>query len=129
MMQKKCEVTEMGCNGNCESCGGCARELVLTRDELDMLALLGQIPFWPVARKREDTVPVFLELQERSPEAYSVILQCMAQKGLISLDFDKPLRGFDDGAYAGYPIRGSMALTQRGQAVLEMLEHQGVREE
>ena len=47
-------------------------------------------------------------------------------KGLISLDFDKPLKGFDMSAYAAYPIHGSLALTQRGQTVLELLDYQGI---
>lgn len=113
-----------GCDGNCAKCSGCARELVLTQKELDFLRYLGQIPFLPVARKREDDIPVYLE--EGAPEDVSVLLQCLEKKGLISLDFDKPLTGFDDGAYAAYPIRGSMALTQRGQQVLQLVEYQGV---
>ena len=50
----------------------------------------------------------------------------LEQKNLVSLDYDKPLRGFDERAYAAYPIRGSMALTQRGQQVLELMEIQGI---
>ena len=90
---------------------------------------LGQIPFLPVARNMGDLTPVYLEEQDRSVEEYSLILQCLEKKGLISLDFDKPLRSFDDSAYAAYPIRGSMALTERGHAVLELLERQGITEE
>ena len=56
----------------------------------------------------------------------SLILQCLEKKGLISLDYDKPLRGFDEKAYEAYPIRGSMALTERGQKVMELLEYQGI---
>ena len=119
----------MGCNGNCGSCGGCARELVLTEQEAAFLMKLGQIPFLPVARNMGDLTPVYLEERDRSVEEYSLILQCLEKKGLISLDFDKPLRSFDDSAYAAYPIRGSMALTERGQAVLELLERQGITEE
>ena len=119
----------MGCNGNCGSCGGCARELVLTAWEIEMLQKLGQIPFLPVARKMGDLEPVYLEEQDRSREEYSLILTLLEKKGLISLDFALPLKGFDDSAYAAYPIRGSMALTQRGQQVLDMLELQGIREE
>lgn len=119
----------MGCNGNCGSCGGCARELVISEKEMEFLKKLGQIPFLPVARKMGDLTPVYLEEGDTSAEEYSLILQCLEKKGLISLDFDMPLRGFDDAAYADYPIRGSMALTQRGQLVLDMLEKQGIREE
>ena len=118
----------MGCNGNCASCGGCARELVITPWEAEMLQKLGQIPFLPVARKMGDFEPVYLEDQDHSQEEYSLILQCLEKKGLISLDFAEKIRGFDDSAYAAYPIRGSMALTQRGQQVLEMMEVQGIGE-
>lgn len=118
-----------GCGGGCAACGGCARELLLTRGEVDMLRRLGQIPFLPIARRMDDGTPVYLEDQDRSAEEYSLILACMEKKGLISLDFDRPLASFDDSAYAAYPIRGSMALTARGQNVLEMLELQGLQEE
>ncbi len=112
-----------GCTGDCKSCSGCARELVLTQKEVDMLEKLGQIPFLPVARKVDSMTPIYLE--EGDAEENSLLLQCMEKKGLICLDFDKPLRGFDDSAYHAYPLVGSMALTARGQAVLELLQVQG----
>ncbi len=114
------------CNGNCSGCSGCARELTLSAAELELLSQLGQIPFLPVARKMGDPAPVYLEEDAHSPEEYSLILQCLEKKGLISLDFDRPLRNFDPAAYAAYPIRGSMALTARGQSVLELMELQGI---
>lgn len=116
------------CNGHCASCGGCARELELTREEIDFLRELGSVAFLPVARKLGDLTPVYLENGAEQAEQNSLVLQCLERKGLISLDFDKPLRGFDEAAYAAYPIRGSMALTERGQRVLELLEYQGARE-
>ena len=119
----------MACNGNCASCGGCARELVLTAWEVEMLQKLGQIPFLPVARKMGDFEPVFLEDNDHSREEYSLILQTLEKKGLISLDIARKMKGFDDSAYSAYPIRGSMALTARGQQVLELIELQGIREE
>ena len=115
------------CSGNCASCSGCARELVLSEQEVEFLQTLGQIPFLPVARKMGDLDPVYLESGD--PEEMGLILQCLHKKGLISLDFDKPLKGFDEAAYAAYPIRGSMALTERGHKVLELLEYQGITEE
>ncbi|MBQ8835184.1 MAG: hypothetical protein IJ001_09730 [Oscillospiraceae bacterium] len=117
------------CNGNCGSCSGCARELVLTQLEMDFLNELAQVAFLPVARSMGDLTPVYLEAGEEKKEEYSLLLQCLEKKGLISLDFDKPLKGFDDGAYKAYPIRGSMALTERGQKVMELLEYQGIEEE
>jgi len=114
-----------GC-GNCADCGGCASSLVLTQAEVDMLRRLGQIPFLPAARKASDMIPVFLEDSRETAQTYSLILQCLEKKALISMDYDKPLKGFDYSAYAAYPLRGSFALTQRGQQVLELLERQGI---
>ena len=77
------------CSGNCSACSGCARELVLTGKEIDFLNLLGQYAFLPVARSMGDLTPVYLE--EGDPEEMSVLLQLLEKKGLISLDYDKPL--------------------------------------
>lgn len=118
-----------GCSGGCSSCGGCARDLVVTRQELDFLQELGCCAFLPVARKMGDLEPVYLEAGEERREEYSLLLQCLEKKGLISLDYDKPLKGFSEQAYAAFPIRGSMGLTERGLKVLEMLEYQGIPEE
>lgn len=123
----------MGCGGNCSSCsggcGGCARQLVITGKELEFLQELGQVAFLPVARSMGDITPVYLEAGEENQEEYSLLLQCMEKKGLISLDYDKPLKCFDHSRYRAYPIRGSIGLTERGQKVLEMLEYQGILEE
>ena len=116
-----------GCGGNCGSCGGCAKALELTGMEIDFLEKLGQIPFLPVARRADDMVPVYLEDEDYTREEYSLILQCLEKKGLVSMDYDKPLKLFDDSAYKAYPVRGSMALTERGHTVLELLETQGIQ--
>ncbi len=113
------------CNGNCAACSGCARELELTSREIDFLDNLAQYAFLPVARTMGDLTPVYLEEGER--EEMSLLLQCLEKKGLISLDYDKPLKGFDMSAYRNYPIHGSMALTERGQKVLELMEYQGIQ--
>ena len=116
----------MACNGNCAGCSGCARELVLTEAEMEFLKELAQFAFLPVARTLGDLTPVYPEAED--PAQMSLLLQCLEKKGLISLDYDKPLKGFDEPAYAGYPIRGSLALTERGQKVLELLEYQGYQQ-
>lgn len=115
-----------GCSGNCGGCSGCARELVLTPGELEFLTYLGQVAFLPVARTMGDITPVYLEEGEDRREEYAMLLQCLEKKGLISLDYDKPLKGFDMAAYRKYPIHGSMGLTERGQKVLELVELQGI---
>ena len=117
------------CNGNCGSCGGCARELEITKMELELLMLMSQIPFLPVARKMGDLEPVYLEAGADRKDEYSRILACLEKKGLISLDFDKPLKSYDYSAYESYPIRGSIALTERGCTVVDLLERQGIRRE
>ena len=116
----------MGCNGNCGNCGGCARELTLTEPEILMLRTLGQIPFLPVARKADDMIPVYLEDTDCTAEEYSLVLQLLERKALISIDYRNPLRGMDMAAYKGFPVHGSFALTERGQIVLDMLEIQGI---
>ena len=113
-----------GCGNCCGSCGSCG-EMVLSPGEVEMLQKLGQIPFLPVARKADDMTPIYLEDTQHTREEYSLILACLEKKGLIDLDYRQSLAGFDYSAYAGYPCRGSFALTQRGQSVLEMLELQG----
>ena len=114
------------CNGNCASCSGCAGTLELTQWELQLLQSLGQYSFLPVARRADDMVPVYLEDTEHTKEEYSLILQCLEKKGLVSIDYDAPLSGADMSAYRGYPVHGSMALTGRGYEVLELLETQGI---
>ncbi len=116
------------CNGCGGSCGGCAKELVLTEGEVALLRSLGQYSFLPVARRADDMTPVYLEETDYTQEEYSLILQLLEKKNLISLDYT-PLPGADMAAYTGYPVHGSMGLTQRGQQVLEMLELQGAKEE
>ena len=130
---------ENHCGGSCGSChsgshcscGSCghASELVMTQPELDFLRQLAQTPFLPVARTMGDLTPVYLENGRENQEQMSLVLQCLEKKGLVSLDYSLPLRGFDDSAYQDYPIRGSMALTERGQKVLELMELQGIGEE
>ena len=117
------------CSGNCggcTGCSGCGGQMELSRGEIDMLLELGQIPFLPVARNMGDDVPVYLEETEYTPEEYSLILQCLQKRGLISVDYDLPLKGFSGKTYETYPIRGSFALTARGQQVVELLEMQGI---
>ena len=118
-----------GCGGNCGGCTGCSASLELTAGEMGVLQTLGQSSFLPVARRREDMEPVYLEASTLSREEYSLILQCLEKRGLIDISYDAPLKGADMSAYVGYPVHGSMGLTQRGQQVLELLEMQGIEED
>lgn len=112
------------CSGNCQSCTGCSGALTLTEGEVAILQQLGQIPFLPVARKADDMTPIDPECPS---EESSLILQCLEKKQLISIDYDAPLKGCSDATYGDYPVRGSFALTARGQQVLELLEIQGAQ--
>ena len=117
------------CSGNCggcTGCSGCGGAMELTEGEIRMLLELGQIPFLPVGWKMGEDVPVYLEEGEYPAEEYSLILLCLQKRGLISLDYDLPLKGFSGRTYETCPIRGSFALTARGQQVVELLEMQGV---
>ena len=114
------------CNHDCTKCSGCAGTLELTQGEMALLMQLAQYSFLPVARRADDMIPVYLEDDACSREEYSLILQCLEKKGLIDLDYRSPLKGFDMGAYRGLPVHGTMALTQRGLTVVDMLEIQGI---
>lgn len=116
----------MACNGNCGACQGCSKALELTQGELELLNTLAQIPFLPVARKADDMIPVYLEDTAYTREEYSLILQVLEKKGLIDLDYSAPLKGFDMTAYADFPVHGTVALTARGQTVIELIEKQGI---
>ncbi len=111
------------CSGDCAHCGGCGAAYVLTEQELSVLQLLEQLAFLPVARRADDLTPIWCGEGELTGEEYSVILQCLEKKNLITIDFDMPLKGFD--GYGSYPLRGSAALTLQGQQVLDVLAIQG----
>lgn len=113
-----------GCGNCCGNCGGCG-ELILSEGEIALLLQLAQIPFLPVVRRADSMDPVYPE--DPSAET-SLVLQCLEKRGLISLDYDRPLKGWDYSAYAAYPLHGSLALTAKGQQVLDLLEMQGLGE-
>ena len=115
-----------GCCGSCGSCGG--RELWLTGGEVVLLRRFGELAFLPVARRWDSETPYCLEGGEAQSALVSELLKSMEFKGLISIDYDMPLAGFDYAGYEGYPCRGSMALTAAGQNALELLEIQGAEE-
>ena len=96
-------------------------------EEIRFLQELGQYSFLPVARKASDMIPVYLENGEEEKELMSLVLQCLEKKMLVDISYD-PLPGADMSAYKGYPVHGSIALTGRGQKVLELLEVQGIEE-
>ncbi len=116
----------MDCKNCSGSCGGCGASLELTAGEIAMLQELATYAFLPVARKADNMTPFYPEGTAYSQEEYSAILLHLERKGLIDMDYGAPLGHYDEALYASLKVRGSMALTQRGQQVLEMLEIQGV---
>ena len=116
----------MDCKNCAGGCHGCTGSLELTKAELDILEALGQFAFLPVARAMDDPTPIYREDTRHAPAAYSLALELLEKKQLISLDFDRPLANMADAKYLDFPILGSIALTQRGQKVLEIIEKQGI---
>ena len=118
-----------GCCGSCGSCGGSGgRELWVTPGEIELLERFAQYAFLPVARKWDSEIPVYLEDGPEKAVLWGDLLTAMQFKGLINIDYDLPLAGFDYAGYEGYPCRGSMALTAEGQRAIEILEIQGAEE-
>ena len=113
-----------GCKGSCGDCGGCGSSLTLSQGEIDMLRTLGQYSFLPYGRKADDMTPIYREETDYTEAEYSLLLQLLETKQLILLE-STPLVGADMSAYQDLPVHGSMGLTQRGQAVLELLDLQG----
>ena len=114
-------------HGTCGGCGG--GPLLLTPPEAALLERLAQTPFLPVGKGLGE-LPVYLEEPEGpwAPEESGRAILALAQKGLVRLDSDVPLQGFDYAAYGHCPLHGSFALTARGQAVVEQIEIQGIEE-
>lgn len=122
----KCENNCGKCCGRMNCCGaGCGKALCLTPGEVNVLRQLAEIPFLPIARHADSEDPVFLETQGTTNAENSQSLLWLQWKGLVSLDYDMPLSGFDYSAYDAYPVHGSIALTAAGQEVVEILEIQG----
>ena len=112
------------CGGSCTGCGA----LELTQDELTLLRRFAQLPFLPIAQ-RMDGAAVCLEEGEARARALGAAAELLSSRGLAALDYDLPLTGLDYAPSGKAPRRGSMALTARGLAVLEMMEIQGIEGE
>ena len=112
-------------NKDNKCCGGYrGGDLSLTKEELDFLLRFRSLPFLPFGAKEAGLDPVFIDCGEKISDT----LTWLMLKGLISLDYDIPLKNFDYAEYSAYPVHGSMALTAKGQAALDAYEIQGVSE-
>lgn len=109
-------------SGKC--CGGCCGgEIYLTDKALELLELLGKLAFLPLGER--DGKPLYVS---DTGEEYVSSPSALKMSGLVTLDFDMPLTGFDYASYAGCTRLGSMALTARGQEALESVSIRGVEE-
>ncbi len=104
--------------GRCcaHACGGAA---ALTDAEQELLELLAQYAFLPLAFDPASEEPVCLERTDRRQEETSAALLSLWEKRLISLDYDMPLANYDYSAYTQYECYGSAALTAFGQETLD----------
>lgn len=109
------------CGGSC-SPGGCP--VRLTEEEVAFLSRFREAPFLPLSRSLDGENPIYID----GGKTESELLTWLRLKGLVSLDYDIPLTNYDYAEYARYRVRGSMALTARGQDVLDSLDIQGAEE-
>ena len=123
----------MDCNNctvscaSCGSCGGCGAALELTAGEIAFLEELAVFAFLPVARRADDMTPHYVEGTACSQEDYSAILLHLERKKLIDIDYGSLVGSYTDPGYEGLKVRGSVALTGRGQAVVEQLQIHGIQ--
>lgn len=122
MKEKQCG----NCERHCDSCGACRPQITITPAEYDILMQFAITPFLPVAASWNLKTPIYLEDTAYTSEEYSAALTALHVKGLIRIDYDIPLCHFHYEAYRAYPMHGSMALTSRGQDVIEQLELQNI---
>ncbi len=103
-------------------CGGCGnRDVYLTGKALELLGVLGEYAFLPLGER--DGKPLYVS---ETGETFSNAVIALRLNGLITTDYDIPLKGFDYANYVNCSRLGSMALTARGQAALEAIDTQGV---
>lgn len=101
---------------------------MFSEEEIELLRRFAEIPFLPVARRWDSDTPIYLEENANSELKMPQIITGLQQKQLIRVDYDYPLSNFDYKIYRNYPVHGSMALTAKGQQVLELLEIYGIEE-
>lgn len=116
----------MSCCGGCSGCAGKGGAITLHPAEIDILRELAVCPFLPVGLNSRTGEPFCLEFPDMDEKIVPLALSVLEKRGFIRVDYDIPLAGF---AYEGYEVcfrRGSLALTAKGQDVIERLAVQGV---
>ena len=119
-----------GCGACCRNGAGsdCHGTIMLLKEEIELLQRFAVTPFLPVVRQWDSDTPIYLEENTNMELKISQSITGLQQKQLIRVDYDYPLSNFDYEIYRNYPIHGSMALTAKGQQVLELLEIYGIEE-
>ncbi len=103
----------------CEGCGS----VFLTEKECELLSMFAEYSFLAVGQSEKSGYPAVLTDGEYDGNA----LLLLKLNGLVEIDYDIPLKGFDYGPYRGYSRFGSAALTAKGQDVLETMEINGAQ--
>lgn len=116
----------MNCKNCGGGCGGCAKVLELTQGEIDLLQELAVYAFLPVARRTDDMTPFYPEGGAYPLEEYSAILTHLERKSLVAIDYSAPVGSYPEEVYGRWPVHGSVALTKRGQEVVESLNITGI---
>lgn len=164
------EPEQHGCGDGCASCSipelqgraGDMQQVTVTPQEEEFLAKLAQTPYLPLAQFiltsswDDDLInvalsPVYMEIRETTLEeihAIAQVLHSLEEKNLISLDYGKPLKGYEPTLYyesvafhllektveEGMDLpgalfddamveMGSIALTPLGQVVVDQLDY------
>lgn len=115
------------CTGG--GCAACGAALELTREEICLLRELAVYAFLPVARRPDDMTPFYPEGADMPQALYTAVMEHLQRKGLIDLDYDAPIGSYSATGYACLPIHGSMALTERGQQVVDALDILGLQDD
>lgn len=97
----------------------------MTPAEIAILKRLAETPFLPLVKKNH-TGDQFMPVSEFISPEYRIALLALNNKGLISMDADFPLSNFDYSEYLKQYKCGSIALTGKGQAVIDVIEVQGM---
>ncbi|MDD3537200.1 MAG: hypothetical protein PHH65_02920 [Eubacteriales bacterium] len=129
MTERECD----GCQQNacakthCGACcgGRCKQEMIMAPTEIAILKRLAESPFLPLVKKPH-TGDQFMPIPDFISAEYETALLALSSKGLISMDADFPLSNFDYAEYSEQYECGSIALTGRGQAVIDVMEIQGM---
>ena len=121
-----------GCSG-CSSgehrgCGACCSgEVILCEEEVVILSALAQLAFLPIACRTEPCDSRYLPVTDDyglSPALFSQVIASLSFKGFITVDPNIPLSNVN---YRVHHTEaditfGSIALTARGQELLNFLE-------